>query len=67
MNQAMDRDDFQNWVNAKIESIAGEDPGNPHNRTSLRSGNIRHIKRASFEDRLTGDDKKMLTEMGISL
>jgi hypothetical protein len=65
MNQAMNRDEFQKWVNAKIESVASEDSCNPSNGNYLRISNARYSRDADFEDRLTLEDKQMLTEMGI--
>jgi hypothetical protein len=68
LEYAMNKDDYQKWVEACRKRA-----NQPHfsdeiqNAPYVRVSNERYAKPATFEERLTLADRRMLREMGISL
>ena len=64
----MSKSDFQKWLeDAKRKAIPKEDSTDMPDIPGFRISNNRYAKDASLEDRLTREDRQMLTDMGVLL
>jgi len=65
----MTDDDYQKWVEASRRRRTSQHQGrcDMQNVTCIRVSNDRYAKDATFEDRLSLEDKQMLSDMGILL
>ena len=61
MKDARKENDYQRWLDFARRTA------NTQNSSFLRISNQRYAKEATFEERLTLDDKQLLKQMGITL
>lgn len=68
LEYAMNKDDYQKWVEACRKRANQSDFNNDIQHIPyVRVSNDRYAKAATFEERLTLADRRLLREMGISL
>ncbi|MGB9515527.1 MAG: hypothetical protein WBU20_27845 [Candidatus Acidiferrum sp.] len=64
----MKEDDFQKWIDACTRGAnQGKNRCDGQAVTCIRVSNARYAKDATLEDRLSPEDRQMLSDMGISL
>ena len=61
MKDAGKQNDYQRWLDFARRTAGTQ------NSSCLRISNQRYAKDATFEDRLTLEDKQLLKQMGITL
>lgn len=68
MKEARKEDDYQKWVNFAKRTASGSNIFADTSETPcVRISNDRYAKDATFEERLTLEDRLLLKDMGITL
>ncbi len=64
----MNQDDFQRWLSTVRRNAAERESRSDTGKIpTLRVSNDRYAHCSSFEDRLTLEDRQMLSDMGIKI
>ena len=66
MKDARKEDDYKKWMDFVMRS-AGKKKPSGEDAPCIRISNERYAKHATFEDRLTFDDRQFLKEIGIAI